>query len=103
MTKKKPDIDTLLPTGTCPDDPNSVHVVGMKDGAPVVVGHGHRIQEGKPLLPGSDVYYLDPETGRVDSHVTIPHNGPAQVATKTYRENYDAIFGKKATKTKGLN
>lgn len=103
MKKKLPEIDTLLPAGTCPDDPDTLHVVGFKDGEPVLRGHGHLAEEGKPLLPGSSLYHVDSD-GRVASVVSVPsHGGPAQVATKAYRDNYDAIFGAKKNRKKELN
>ena len=59
-------------------------------------------REGQPIDPGSDLivtdgrggYYAEPLTARRAS----ARSGPAQVATAAYRDNYETIFGARATR-----
>jgi hypothetical protein len=90
--------DHLVNLGECED--GTTHVVGLKDGRPVRAGHARLVKDGQTLPPHGDVYFIDTDTGRVMSHTRLG-NGPAQVATPTYRKNWDAIFG--AQDPEGLN
>ena len=50
--------------------------------------------QGKPLIPGVEVIRAEPSgpsTLKLTSLYKV--EGPPQVATKQYRENYDRIFG----------
>ena len=68
----------------------------LKEGAPVrgeIVSLKPR--ENAPQICDVEVAYAPPPSG---------HKGPAQVATKTYREGWDEVFGAKApTDAKHLN
>lgn len=53
------------------------------------------MKEGQPLREGAELIRVEDadEDGWRDV-ISIYKNGPAQVATPAYRENYDRIFGK---------
>lgn len=82
------------------------HAVLRKRDDKVELGEVRPTQDGKPIH--GEVVRLKPrdESGRVfDVEVlaappTLPPraSGPAQVATNTYRANWDAIFGERAAK-----
>jgi hypothetical protein len=93
--------DTLVPLGKC-DDTGSEHMLAVKDGAPVAVAHMNRVEDGKPIPQDTDIFYVDSKDGRVIDSVRIG-NGPAKVATRSYRAGWDNIFGKKKKSEKTLN
>jgi len=59
------------------------------------------LRPGKPVLPGLEVVTLEAiDDEHFDSETIVEasglaHSGPAQVATETYRENWEEIFGKR--------
>lgn len=63
------------------------------------------VQEGEPIYEGA--FHLEHKEGPIYrvSDLGIPprapaqegHKGPAMVTSRAYRENFDLIFGKKAT------
>jgi len=56
-------------------------------------------EDGKTVPPGRELVYVDHTKPNHDGSFTIlarHKSGPAQVASKAYRDNYDAIFGDKA-------
>lgn len=63
------------------------------------------IQEGRPFNPDRELIRLErqPDSPAYKTRVlNAGRKGPAQVATSTYRGNYDAIFGA-SRKSKLLN
>lgn len=89
--------DRLIHLGHC--EGNTHHVLAMKDGKPVRVGHAKVAQDGQPLPQNCDVFHIESDTGRVVGTTRIGKGSkrrtgrPAQVATQQYRDNWDAIFG----------
>jgi hypothetical protein len=49
------------------------------------------VQQGKPMVEGAELLDIDYKTGCV---TVLYRHGPAQVATKAYRNGWDAVFGK---------
>lgn len=73
----------------------------LREGAPIqgeVVSL--RPREGFPLLCDVDVHYTPPaQTASRAKPGRAPRKGPAQVATDTYRDNWDSIWSRKKTET----
>ena len=95
--KPKTAEDVLLVVG----ESEHGHAVVRKRAETVEIGELRAVQEGKPihgevvrLQPREDGAgrLFDVETLAARPTVAAGH-GPAQVATETYRTNYDAIFG----------
>ena len=96
------------------DDGNGMKVLRAREGK-IETGEVRPLEEGKPLT--GDVVTLCPREGTprgCDVKVqyqakpeTKPgakaHAGPAQVATDTYRDNWETIFGVTAKKVAALN
>lgn len=59
------------------------------------------VQDGRPISENSEIVQLSGE-GPVYRVESSTRKGPAKVANRAFRENYDAIFGKKAA-SKDLN
>ena len=69
------------------------------------MGELRSVQEGKPLhgdlvklRPRKDhdrLFDVEVILPREEVPAARPHAGPAQVATDTYRENWEAIFGRR--------
>ena len=97
MTKPADDDipDRLIDMGEC--EPGVRHVAAVKGGRHVRFGHARRCPEGRPLPSNCNLYHVDRRDGRVVGRTRLG-NGPAQVASKEYRENYDAIFGTSPTR-----
>jgi hypothetical protein len=87
------------------EDGNGVRVIRARPDR-VEAGEVRPVQEGKPLAPNAQIVKLKPrdEAPRVcDVEVQYAHegddaaqsrHGPAQVATKNFRDNWEAVFGK---------
>lgn len=61
------------------------------------VGVLQPLKDGQPAPPGLEVVHLEHQFGNVYRVQTlVGGSGPAQVATKAYRDNYDSIFRQKA-------
>jgi hypothetical protein len=87
--------DHLVPVGDIGAD-GVEHAIAVKDGEPVALMHVRQVHDGQPIAPGSTVHYIEADTGKVvDSIRLAGGSGPAQVATKKYRDNHEAIFGRK--------
>ena len=106
------------------DDGGGVRVVRARNGQ-VEVGEVRPMAEGKPL--SGELVTLTPREGAprvcdVTVHYRAPaaappqetrakdtapalaaRSGPAQVATNTYRDNWEATFGNKSKTTRDLN
>lgn len=60
--------------------------------------------EGQPLPEGAEHVHLEHHHGNVFSLRTLAAgNGPAQVASSAYRNNYDTIFGTRPRGKQYLN
>lgn len=83
----------LINLGDCPSGGH--HVVAVKDDQIVGAGTLRPVKEGQPLPP--DSVFVTTDKGVVKSAVRIKAagSGPAQVASPTYRNNFDRIFGAK--------
>ena len=88
------------------EDGDGVRVVRARQGK-VEVGEVRSVTEGKPL--SGELVTLKPREGAprvcdVEVHYTAPAKadvkGPAQVATESYRDNWEATFGGKNKKKK---
>jgi hypothetical protein len=84
------------------EDGAGVRVVRARRGN-IELGEVRPLVEGKPVH--GDVVSLKPREGEpriCDVHVEYAKSeakdGPAQVATETYRDNWEATFGSKRTK-----
>jgi hypothetical protein len=54
------------------------------------------VEEGKPFLPGREYVHLEKRAdGAYDCESLFGGDGPAQVASESYRSGWDAIWGKK--------
>ncbi len=105
MSEDKPELpggaDTLRSLGPCDAHEGQEHVLATKDGLPVGVTHMQRANDGEPFPTGGSVYWTNKEGRVVDSMRLGAGDGPAQVATPKYRDNWESIFG--AKKPSGLN
>lgn len=82
----------IVDLGECEEGGGKHHLAAFKDGRLVGVGHATQLRDGVPLNDGDVVVHT--KEGKVVSKTSLAAgNGPAQVATKTYRSNYDRIFG----------
>jgi len=92
--------DVVLPHGAT-DDGEGARVLRARPGR-IEAGEVRPAREGKPLLPGAELVRLERRADapalydvKVD-HVVAPApkpKGPAQVATSTYRANWERTFG----------
>jgi hypothetical protein len=100
---EKPDPDVAIVCGVS-DDGQSVDII-RKRGERVEAGTVRRLEQGKPIH--GEVVRLRPREHFpmiCDVEVELPApeqpqastvtSGPAQVATETYRKNWDAIYGR---------
>jgi hypothetical protein len=93
--------DVLLPHAPT-DDGEGARVLRARPGR-IEAGEVRPAREGKPLLPGAELVRLERRTDspalydvKVDHAVPrapTPMKGPAQVATPTYRTNWERTFG----------
>lgn len=93
----------MVVLGPPTDDGGGLGVVRFRNGQ-VEAGQVRPLEHGKPLHQG-EVVRLVPREGcpqvcdvKVDLELPAPKRaqaGPAQVATRRYRENWDAIWKKK--------
>jgi hypothetical protein len=89
---KKPDVAHVLAASS---DGHKV-VVREHDGQLSVGALCPHVEEGKPLLHGREYVHLEPRAdGGYDVESLYGGDGPAQVATESYRSGWDAIWGKK--------
>ncbi len=69
------------------------------------------VAEGQPLTGDGEVVHLTPDETKTyynvetlyGSRPTVAKSGPAQVASKSYRDGYDRIFSKSKTESSTLN
>lgn len=61
--------------------------------------HFRPAKNGEAIPPGSELVFLDPKQGDDGGYDVAASykSGPAQVATRAYRDGYDRIFGKQKT------
>lgn len=53
-----------------------------------------RVKDGDPIPPGQELIHVGkPGRDGWRKVTTLYRSGPAQVATPSYRENYDRVFG----------
>lgn len=68
----------------------------VREGAPI---HGELVslkpRENFPLLCDVQVHYAPPVTAKAPAPRSQRRKGPAQVATDTYRDNWDSIWSQK--------
>lgn len=83
----------IVPLGHCNEHGSELVAATTNDGRVTAITHAERVEDGESLPTDTDLYWTDDDGTVVDSMRL--GSGPAQVATSTYRENYDAIFGKK--------
>jgi len=105
---KKPDeFDVVMMHGPTEDGGGS-KVLRARPGR-IEAGEVRPMAEGRPLAPGGEVVHLEQRTDakglfdvRVDYKVpdatttdvqSTPLTGPAQVATRAYRDSWDRTFG----------
>jgi hypothetical protein len=99
---EKDDLDVVL-LGRATDDGEGAKVLRARRGH-VETGEVRPLREGKPLTAGEVVSLKkrDDSTALYDvkvEHVVEPARagvGPAQVATKAYRESWERVFGARA-------
>jgi hypothetical protein len=108
----KPDHDVAIVCGVS-DDGQGVDII-RKRGERIETGTVRRLEQGKPihgevvrLRPREqspmicDVEVEVPAPGQ--SEASPPTSGPAQVATESYRKNWDAIYGRNRKPPSMLN
>ena len=90
-------------------DGDGVHVLRARN-EQLEAGELRSIKEGKPIV--GEIVSLEPrpDNPRIcdvresyRSTASGPKKGPAQVATKEYRDNWDEVFGKSDAKKTDLN
>jgi len=106
--KPPPREDVVLVGGPSPDG-EGVRVLRKRDET-IELGEMREVKEGQPLQGELVRLSARPDAPRLyDVEVMVSreeiasarrgHAGPAQVATEAYRENWDAIFGQRDTRT----
>jgi hypothetical protein len=88
-------------------DGAGVHVIRARDER-LETGELRNLEEGRPIM--GEIVTLQPrkENPRIcdvkDSYLPPQRmKGPAQVATKAYRENWDEVFARRSKNTADLN
>jgi hypothetical protein len=100
----EPNTDVAIVCGVS-DDGQGLDII-RKRGERIETGTVRRLEQGKPIH--GEVVRLRPRDkfpmicdvevevpGRAPEHAPALTSGPAQVATETYRKNWDAIYGRK--------
>ncbi len=101
----EPGLDIVVPRAPT-DDGKGLHVVRLREEA-VEVGELRKLEEGRPVAPGSEIVKLSPrdDLPAWNVEVMVPRRtaatppqgserrGPPQVASADYRRNWDATFG----------
>ena len=86
-----------------PDGPSVGEIRPLQEGRPI---HGEVVQlkprQDAPWIYDVDTTLPSPTTTPQAALPLTPRHGPPQVATPTYRENWDRIFGPKKPQ-EGLN
>ncbi len=102
--KPKNDVVVLGPPTA---DGAGVHVIRARN-EQLEAGELRTLKEGKPVV--GEVVSLEPRPDnpricdvRESYRPSAPKKGPAQVATREYRENWDEVFGRKPQKRTDLN
>jgi hypothetical protein len=93
-TKKKKDLVRVLA-----ELPDGHKVIAReRDGGTVELGGlCPHVEEGKPFRPGQEYVHLEKrEDGAYDCETLFGGDGPAQVASDSYRSGWDSIWGKKS-------
>jgi hypothetical protein len=90
--KKKKDIVRVLA-----ELPDAHKVIAReRDGEVHIGGLCPHVEEGKPLRPDAEYVHLEKRAdGAYDCETLFGGDGPGQVATESYRDGWDAIWGKK--------
>ena len=69
-----------------------IPAIKINDAGEPELGSVHPLKDGQPLTPGAELVMMH-EDGRL--RVTeLGHQGPAQVATKPYRDGWERTFDK---------
>jgi hypothetical protein len=97
MTAKEPETSDVVLLNGPTEDGGGVQVVRAREGK-VEIGEVRPLVHGKPITGEVVTLTPRPDTPRVcDVQVQISpptaRSGPAQIATATYRNNWDATFG----------
>ncbi len=100
MADEQPKSDDVVLLGPPTADGDGVHVLRAREER-VEAGELRALKEGRPI--SGEVVTLAPRADKpwvcdVKESVKVPgpaKKGPAQVATETYRERWDEIFGAK--------
>lgn len=88
------DVSEFQAEGVVPGSDGSVYGVRVQDGVeqPGVLV---RAPEGSPVAPGVELVHSEHLDGNTFRLTTLyKPKGPSRVATRRYRTNYDAVFGK---------
>ena len=95
----------------CGKDERGVHILRRRsDDGPIEAGIVQPLEEGKPITgevisleQRQDLPFLFDVTTEIDPSAARANGGPAQVATDSYRRGWDAIWGRRTTRSTGLN
>jgi hypothetical protein len=96
----------------CGKDEHGLHILRRREeGGPIEAGLVRPLEDGKPITgevismrQRDDVPFLfDVTTELPNSAAEAPAKGPAQVATNSYREGWDAIWGRRSRSSNALN
>lgn len=102
--ENKPGEDVLFPAPFRNED-GGVPFVRHTADHEMVQGVMYPCEEGKPLLPGNEIFSLEPRAKGGLSVTSLystkasgaqESKGPAKVNSRAYRANWETIFGKKA-------
>src|SRR5579875_3600145 len=89
--KKPPQEEIVIPVAATEDGLIGLHK--HEDGTSEL-RQLHYLQEGKPIPSNiEDIEFFEPRGD--GTYKPMGKGGPAQVATKSYRDNWEAVFAKK--------
>lgn len=67
-----------------------------KEGEEVRLGQIRTLQDGESLRPGEDLVELKSMGDGIYGYQVLHRSGPSKVASPSYREGWDRVFGKEA-------
>ena len=105
--KSNDDFDVVMVHGRTADG-NGASVIRARPGR-LEAGEVRALESGRPLVPGGQVVQLSPRSGSAPNVYDVkveyevpsarqaseaqPTSGPAQVATRAYRDSWERTFG----------
>jgi hypothetical protein len=92
-TDDEASLDVVVPRART-DDGEGVKVVRLRDRA-IELGEVRPLRDGRAIPESAEVVSLTPrdDAPAWNVEVVVARRGPAQVASRSYRDNWDATFG----------